>query len=200
MASVPRAGLARFVASEQLARLALHAAEPHENLPAVGGGVWVSFLGEAVFFDEAARFAQGKERLQATPEGLAAPDAKDIVLRTQQAIGTRVERLLSSLGFEAAARKEKTAPVSSGEHFTPHVREALLNSLPIPRAHSEPILTCLMKDLRMAAKDQTIAGDWGALREGTQGLFLEIAAPLERLPADRPRARVVGGLAKERRV
>jgi hypothetical protein len=154
-------------------------------------------LPNAEFVDVTAWFSPGRERLEATPEGLPGAE-EDVVLRTQQAIGTRVERLLSNFAFEAAARKEKTFPVTDGERFVDPVHEALLKSLPLARSQASPILARLAQELRDAARNAALGGDWGFLREGPQGLVLEIAAPLERLPADRPRARVVGGIAKGR--
>ena len=48
----------------------------------------------------------------------------------------------------------------------------------------------------MAARTRQFGGDWGLLVEQPAGLALE-TAPFERLPADRPRARVIGGTARQ---
>jgi hypothetical protein len=198
MASASAAGASRFWPSTALARLALEAARPQER-PRAGEATraWVSWLPAADFVDVAGWFAPGRERLEATPEGLPGTD-EEVVRSVQQAIGTRVERLLSSFAFEAAARQEKTVPVTTGEGFTEPVQEGLLRSLPLVRSKAGPVLARLAQELREAARSGTLGGDWGALREGPAGFVLEIAAPLERLPADRPRARVVGGIVRGR--
>jgi hypothetical protein len=198
MASASASGASQFVPSTALARLALEAAQRQEQ-PRAGetAWVWVTFLPAADFMDGAAWFVPERERLEATPEGLPSAE-EDVVQQAQQAIGTRVERLLSNFAFEAAARKEKTFPVTEGERFTHPVHEGLLKSLPIARSEAGLVLARLAQELRAAARNRTLGGDWGFLREGPEGLVLEIVAPLERLPADRPRARVIGGIAKGR--
>jgi hypothetical protein len=196
MASPSTPGVPRFLPSTVFARLALEAAQRPER-PRAEGTAWVTSLPAADFADMAGWFGPGRERLEATPEGLPGTE-EDIVRQAQQAIGTRVERLLSNFAFEAAARKEKTFAVTDGERFTSAVHEGLLKSLPIARSEAGPMLVRLAQELREAARNRTLGGDWGFLREGPEGLVLEIAAPLERLPADRPRARVVGGIAKGR--
>lgn len=198
MASASASGAARFLPSTSLARLALEAARRQER-PRVEGtaSAWVSSLPAADFVAETAWFGPGHERLEATPEGLPSTE-EEVVRHAQQAIGTRVERLLSNFAFEAAARKEKTFPVTEGERLTGPVQEGLLKSLPIARSEAGPVLACLAQELREAARNGILGGDWGSLREAAEGLVLEIAAPLERLPADRPRARVVGGIARGR--
>jgi hypothetical protein len=197
MASASASGAARFLPSPALARLALDAQREEPPRIPDTASTWVSSLPAAGFVDVTAWFGPGRERLEATPEGLPAAQ-EDVVRRVQEAFGTRVERLLSNFAFEAAARKEKTFPVTVGEGFTGPVQEGLLRSLPIAPAKAGPVLARLSHELRDAARSGTVSGDWGFLREGPEGLVLEIAAPLERLPADRPRARVVGGIAKGR--
>jgi hypothetical protein len=186
----------RFLASAALARLALRAARHKEQPQNVR--IWISYLPRATFVDEADLFGRAQEFLEATPDGWPQANEESIVLGAQQAIGTRVERLLSNLAFEAAVRKEKTFPVTVGEQFTKPVNEGLLKSLPIPISEMAPVLARLVEELRIAAHEQSLKGDWGSLREESQGLVLEIAGPLERLPVDRPRARIVGGMAKDR--
>jgi hypothetical protein len=196
MASPSAPGIRRFLPSTSLARLALEAAQSQER-PLLKEAVWVSFLPVAEFVDVSEWFVPGRERLEATPEGLPEAEA-DIVRRAQEAIGIRLERLLSNFAYEAAARKEQTFSVTDGERFTRPVQERLLQSLPIPRRDAGTVLAGLAGELRDAARNGTFGGDWGFLREGPKGLYLEIAGPLDRLPADRPRARVVGGIVKGR--
>ncbi len=198
MASASASGPSRFLPSPVLAHLALEAAQgPERPRGEHATRAWVTSLPAAEFVDVSTWFIPGREHLEATPEGL--PGAgEDVVQAVQQAIGIRVERLLSSLAFEAAARKETTLAVTDGDQLTDPVREGLLQSLPLARPETGPVLAQLAQELRNAARNGSLKGDWGSLREGPGGLVLEIAAPLERLPADRPRARVVGGTARRR--
>jgi hypothetical protein len=184
----------RFVPSAALARLALQATEQ-----ATGGvRVWVSSVPDAEFIDEAALFAPPPDRVDATPDTLPKGDDRDVVERVQNTLGTRVERLLSNFAFEAAARKERKFPITQGQEFTPPVFERLLQTLPIPRSQAPAVFSRLAEELRQAARNRLLGGDWGWLCEEPPELVLEISAPLERLPADRPRARVIGGIAKDR--
>src|SRR5439155_6355174 len=150
--------------------------------PQAAGGfrAWISYLPGAKFVDDADFFAPGRDYLDATPEALPGGDARDIVERARQALGTRVERLLSNFAFEAAARKEEKFHVTEGERFTTPVYEALLQSLPILPAQAGPVFSRLVEELRQATRNQLLGGDWGWLREGPSGLVLEIAAPLQR--------------------
>ena len=198
MASVSASRALRFLPSTGLARLALEAAQRQERPRAKETAwAWVTSLPAAEFVDVSGGFAPASAHLEATPEGLPGA-AEEIVQHAQQAIGTRVERVLSSFAFEAAARRETTFPITEGERFTDPVAEGLLKDLPLARSEAGPVMARLAQELRDAARHGTLAGDWGSLRESPDGLILEIAAPLERLPADRPRARVVGGIAKGR--
>jgi hypothetical protein len=182
-----------------LARLALQAEQRQEQAPkAAKEGIWLSFHPNATFIDADVCFGPGQDRLEATPEGLPDPDEKALIESVQAAIGTRVDRLLSSFAFEAASRKEKIYPITDGEQFTTPVYEGLLRNLPLQHSKAGPVLARLAQELREAAQQHDLGGDWGSLREQPHGLVLEIAAPLERLPADRPRARVVGGNAQSR--
>ncbi len=120
------------------ARLALEAARRQDRSRAEEpAGAWVTYLPAADFVDVTAWFAPGQERLESTPDGLPGAD-EEVIRRAQQAIGTRVERLLTHFAFEAAARKEKTFLVTNGQRFTEPVQEGLLRSLPIGALRGRP--------------------------------------------------------------
>ena len=104
MDSTSASGGSRFLPSTLVARLALDAARRQERPEAAEPAwAWVSYLPVARFVDVTPRFSPGRERLEATPEGRPGSE-ENVIGQAQEAIGTRVERLLSNFAFEAAAR------------------------------------------------------------------------------------------------
>ena len=125
----------------------------------------------------------------AAPSGELAASS-DAVERTQAAIGVRVERMLATLAFRAAAAGQSELRLSDRERFTPHVSQELLSRLPINLHAATPILDGLLAELRQLAQGSGLSADWGRLVERPEGLFLELK-PFQRDTESRARARVL---------
>lgn len=108
-------------------------------------------------------------------------------------IGERIERMLATLGFDAADRGAESIVVSEGDDFCAGVRDQVLLRLQLPR-DDRHILPLLVQDLHATLRESPIRGDWGELREDGSRLVL-IPAPQRAQDAEssRLRAKVVGG-------
>src|SRR5207244_864701 len=72
--------------------------------------------------------AQAAERLDVPPSGRAGESA---IERARESIGVRVERMLATLAFRAAALGQRELPISDGRRFTPLVSRELLSRIPV---------------------------------------------------------------------
>jgi hypothetical protein len=113
-----------------------------------------------------------------TPEADPAR-SPDPVERTRASIGVRVERLLATAAFRAAAQGERELRIADEQRFLPWMSKELLELLPINRQEATPLLDGLLAELRQFARDQGLTASWGKLTARPDGLVLELK-PFER--------------------
>ncbi len=114
--------------------------------------------------------------------------SEDAVERTRATIGARLERLLATLAWRAAAEGLGQLRLSDEQQFVPVVGHELLQRLPVAAEAAGTILARLFEELRQFARARSLDASWGRLTDRPEGLVLELE-PFERDLLPRSRAR-----------
>lgn len=141
-----RTALCRFVPSEDLAERALRMSGAPPNGPwgESSGAVW--------------------SRVYVAPSG-PPKIADELVTKTRESIGIRVERLFASLARAAALFQRDPFVISAEAKFVPLVDRALANTLLLMPGKEEDVLHQLHAELLAVVdqSDRTVRGEWGDL-------------------------------------
>jgi hypothetical protein len=164
-------GYPPFLPSKVLAQLALQAVEDRSS------------------------FSPMFSALAVAPEGFEGSEHENLLELVRKSIGTRIDRLFASLGEEAAESGLRELPVWNGERFTPLIEKEVIEALTLVREDAGPFLSRLQDELRGEARARRFGGDYGQLMEEGSRLVLTLSPFESQEPADRPRARLIGGTA-----
>jgi hypothetical protein len=183
--SEPAASAARprFMPSDSLAQMALRASVP-ANLPlsTVNGGPVMERIDVAT---------PAAERLDVAPSSLPDDTSAGAVDRARESIGVRVERMLATLAFRAAAQGQRELRISEDSRFTPLVSRELLHRIPVNIYEATSILDQLHQELQALADGPGLTANWGKLSHHPDGLVLELN-PFQPEPVERTPARIIG--------
>ena len=168
------------------------------NKPDVAESFVASEALSALILDRLRTKKQGLRSDPLVPSVEAIPRSKwrtkrGAIADLRRLIGIRIEQMFGTLAFRAAARGVRAVQISVNGRFLPAIQEGVLRRIPVDYYCAQDVLNGLHRDLVQFASQAALAGDWGQLRCTGSSLWLEVTALISELPAEEPRARLVGG-------